>query len=593
MVKLSWEADRWRSLGAFLSVVLSPVSGTLRAVGLAVVADGVVTGDRGRALAGAMVVAGLSAASRLLEWANLALRMRLREHTILLLDQKLMRLVAGLPGLEHHERPEYADQLELLQRHRWSLVNPFLPLAWTAATVVQLVATVAVLARLHPLLLALPVAAVPSLLASSRAERRWRRLWEEQAGRERLLAHLFELGTLAQPAKEVRLFGLAPELERRHRAAFEELARARAATSARTNAMKVGGSVCFVVAYVAALLLVVDRAIRGDLSIGDVVLVLTLGTQINEQVADLGYTAAWLGRTSQAVGRYRWLVDHAARAHAAHAAHAALGPGGGAEVPERLRSGIMLHGVGFAYPGTSTPVLARIDIHLPAGSTVAVVGENGAGKTTLVKLLLRFYDATEGSITVDGVDLRRLPVEAWRARVAAGFQDFVRFGFVARESVGVGWLPDVDDEVAVAGALARAGAAGLADGLPRRLATQLGREFEGGADLSQGQWQRVALGRAMMRTRPLLLVLDEPTASLDAAAEHDLFEAIAAQARAAGGATGTVTVLVSHRFSTVRMADLILVLEGGRLVEAGSHDDLVALGGCYAELYELQARAYR
>ena len=230
---------------------------------------------------------------------------------------------------------------------------------------------------------------------------------------------------------------------------------------------------------------------------------------------------------------------------------------------------------------------------MPAGTSLAIVGANGAGKTTLVKLLTRCYDPTEGRITVDGVDLRRLDVDEWRARLSAGFQDFVRFELILRESVGVGDLDRIDDPGAVVAALHAGQAADLAPGLPSGLDSQLGKQFAGGSELSEGQWQKVAISRALMEEKPLLLVLDEPTSGLDADAEHALFERYASAAAGAARAVGAVTVLISHRFSTVRLADRIVVLDGGRVVEQGSHAALVAAGGLYSELYGLQARAYR
>jgi len=304
-------------------------------------------------------------------------------------------------------------------------------------------------------------------------------------------------------------------------------------------------------------------------------------------VAELVYLTSWWSRTTEAVGHYRWLVE---RAQESAAAEDAVDP---RPVPDRLVSGITFSGVDFAYPATETPVLAGVDLHLPAGAIVAVVGENGAGKTTLVKLLLRFYEPTGGRIAVDGTDLRRFGAGEWRSRTSAGFQDFARFQLVARRSVGIGLLDHLDDETAVLAALGRGGGRDLPDGLPDRLDTQLGPEFDGGVDLSAGQWQKVALSRAMMREDPLLLVLDEPTASLDASTEHALFEQFSGQARRAASESGAITVLVSHRFSTVRMADLILVVAGGRVSEVGTHRELVDLDGHYAELYRLQARSYQ
>jgi ATP-binding cassette subfamily B protein len=290
-------------------------------------------------------------------------------------------------------------------------------------------------------------------------------------------------------------------------------------------------------------------------------------------------------RVLRTAGRYLWLVDYAQAVHTP-----VPDP---APVPTRLADGIVLRDVAFRYPDTEAAVLDGVSLLLPAGTVVAVVGENGAGKTTLAKLLCRFYEVSEGAITVDGVDLRRFDVMAWRGRVAAAFQDFARFELLARETVGVGDLPRLADAPAVGAALARAGADDLPARLPRGLETQLGRDWEGGVDLSGGQWQKLALARATMRDRPLLLILDEPTAALDAQAEHELFERYAREAREAAAQAGTITVLVSHRFSTVRMADLIVVVDDGVVRESGSHEELMAAGGLYAELYELQARAYR
>ena len=247
----------------------------------------------------------------------------------------------------------------------------------------------------------------------------------------------------------------------------------------------------------------------------------------------------------------------------------------------------------FTYPGTDRTVLQDVSLLLPAGSSVALVGENGAGKTTLVKLLTGMYRPTAGSIQLNEVSLDELDVESWRRRTTAAFQDFVRFELLIGESVGVGDLPRIGDEQAIRTALDRAHGTDALDSLPDGLGTPLGRSLANGRDLSGGQWQKVALGRAMMRDRPLLLVLDEPTASLDAPTEAALFERYVGASRRGAQRSGAVTLFVSHRFSTVRAADLIVVLHEGCVVEVGSHDDLIACGGRYAELFELQARAYR
>jgi ATP-binding cassette subfamily B protein len=240
-----------------------------------------------------------------------------------------------------------------------------------------------------------------------------------------------------------------------------------------------------------------------------------------------------------------------------------------------------------------------VSFELPAGAVVALVGENGAGKTTIVKLLTKMYEPDTGRILIDGIELSRMPADEWRSRLAGAFQDFFRFELTARQAIGLGDIGRMDDEHAIRAAASRAGAAELLENLRRGVETQLGSTWPDGVEVSFGQWQKLALARGFMRDRPLLLLLDEPTAALDAETEHGLFERYTAAARArreegvrdCPGAGG-ITVLVSHRFSTVRMADVIVVLNGARIAEVGTHDDLIARGGQYAELYGIQAAAY-
>jgi ATP-binding cassette subfamily B protein len=288
--------------------------------------------------------------------------------------------------------------------------------------------------------------------------------------------------------------------------------------------------------------------------------------------------------------RLAWLEDYAAAVTALADSPA----------PDRLTRGIRFDHVSFAYPGTDRLVLDDVNLTLPAGSVVAVVGENGAGKTTLVKLLAKMYEPKSGAILIDDTPLARVRADAWRARLAGAFQDFFRFEFKARQTIGVGDVPRLDDAAAVMTAIGRAGADDVVVKLTMGLDTQLGPTWPGGIDMSFGQWQKLALARGFMRDEPLVLVLDEPTAALDAETEHALFERYAAAARRGAGpirsdrsANGRITVLVSHRFSTVRMADLIVVLDGARVVEVGSHEELMARRGQYSELYSIQAAAYQ
>jgi ATP-binding cassette subfamily B protein len=587
MLTISMRADRARSIAALVSSSLQLIALPLRAVGLKLVTDGLVAHSTSRALVGASLIVGLTALNRVMALISLTVRMRLRENTQLYLDTYLMELTAGIPGIAHHELPEYLDRVELLRNERNYLANPFNPISWTVASILQGIGAIALLGSVHPALALLPLAGVPAALATVRAQQRASALVESQAEDNRILRHLLDLSTEPGPAKEVRLYGLGEELLERRRALFASLERARVRQAARSAFGTSLGWAFFATSYCAAVFTAVRLAQHGHATVGGVVLVLSIGSQLSAQLNELAFCIAWFVRTHRAVGRLLWFGDYA------RSAHAELAPAQPERVPSRLQDGIRIEGVAFAYPGTERPVLAHVDLVLEPGTTVAIVGENGAGKTTLVKLLARLYEPTAGRILVDGVDLRRFDVDTWRARVSAGFQDFGRFQFVARESVGIGDLPAADSDARVLAALERAAAADVPAGLPAGLATQLGREFDGGVDLSLGQWQKVALGRAMMRRDPLLLILDEPTASLDAPTEHALFERFAEAARGAAERAGAVTVLVSHRFSTVRTADLIVVFSDGRISERGSHDELMQRGGTYAELYELQARAYR
>jgi ATP-binding cassette subfamily B protein len=279
--------------------------------------------------------------------------------------------------------------------------------------------------------------------------------------------------------------------------------------------------------------------------------------------------------------RLAWLEDYAA----------AVAASGDQPVPNVLREGIRVDHVSLVYPGTARLVLDDVSVKLPAGAVVAIVGENGAGKTTLVKLLAKMYEPSSGAI-LDETPLARVSASQCRERLAGAFQDFFRFEFRARHTVGLGDVPRLEDETAVFSAVDRAGAGDVVTRLTAGLDTQLGPTWPGGVELPFGQWQKLALARGFMRDEPLLLILDEPTAALDAETEHALFERYAAAAHGScEKENGRITLLVSHRFSTVRMADLIIVLDGARLVEVGRHEELMARKGHYSELYSIQAAA--
>lgn len=586
-VRMAFRADRPRALAV---VVLPPIAGALGAlvgVWLKMITDGVVQGDARYAVTGAVLCGVTSLVILVSQLFGFTLSMRLREATDLQVDRELIDLASRAPGIEHFEHPEYLDRLELLRIGRAGLSQVMGPLSHVMRIATELIATVGVLLIVHPLLALFPVFGIPSLIVTGRTQRRLEDMQERTAEPRRQALHVFDLATTAAPAKELRVFGLEEQLVDRHAELWTDIGRMQREEYVRVGVFRTIGWAIFGLGFVLAVGLVAREAVAGRATVGDVVLAVWVGLHINFAVGGIGSLIAWFLNCLRTVGRFLWLADYAKDAEAA-----GLAKIGTVAVPDRLTMGILIDGVRFAYPGTDRPVLDEVNLGIPAGATVAIVGDNGAGKTTLVKLLCRMYEPSEGQILLDGVDLSTFSVTEWRSRVSAGFQDFARFEVEALAGVGVGDLPRVDDRLAVASALSRAGADGLVEELPEGLDTLLGASG-GGVDVSGGQWQKLALGRAMMRERPLLLLLDEPTAAIDAETEYALFGGYAQASRAVAAETGGITVLVSHRFSTVRMADLIVVVDGGRIAESGSHAELMARGGLYAELYELQAGGYR
>jgi ATP-binding cassette subfamily B protein len=470
----------------------------------------------------------------------------------------------------------------MLRNQVFVLDHMYVSLFSTFGWLLRLGVTMALLASIHPALLLLAVAAIPTVLTSTWRPGVERVAQERGAQSNRLARHLFTLATTAPPGKEVRVTGIGERLATQHRAAWERWYAPVASARWGSALWYALAWAIFGCAYVGAVVFV-SSGLRAPA--GQVLLVLAAGARLSAYIgATVGEIGFLRGFWMDGSRRLAWLEDYAA-------AVAAMGD---LPVPGVLHRGIRLDHVSFAYPGTPRLVLDDVSLTLPAGAVVAIVGENGAGKTTLVKLLAKMYEPSSGSILVDDTPLARLPAGEWRARMAGAFQDFFRFEFRAGHSVGLGDVPRMDDEAAVAAAVDRAGAGDVVARLALGLDTQLGPTWPSGVELSFGQWQKLALARGFMRDEPLLLVLDEPTAALDAETEHALFERYAAASRNTGENTsGRITILVSHRFSTVRMADLIVVLDGARLVEVGTHEELMARRGHYAELYGIQASAYR
>jgi ATP-binding cassette subfamily B protein len=566
-------------LTAFLVSLLSALPDALLALWLALLGTGLLE-HRPRMLYAAAIGLGLTTtATWFLNVMSTRLTRRFRDKVTIALESHIARLLATIATIAHHERADYLDRLSVLRHQVFVLDHMYMSVFSTAAWILRLGVTIVLLASIHPALVLLAVFAIPTVVTSTWRPGIERAAQERGAQSARLGRHLFTTATTATPGKEVRVLGIGNRLVVERREAWERwygpVATARWGSAGwHSLAWAIFGG-----GYVGAVVFVATRA---GSTPGSVLLVLAAGARLSAYIgATVGEIGFLRGIWMDGSRRLAWLEDYAA----------SLAATADRAVPETVRTGIRLDRVSFTYPGTSRLVLDEVSLTLPAGTVVAIVGENGAGKTTLVKLLAKMYEPTSGAIDVDGTPLARMRAEEWRARLAGAFQDFFRFEFRARQTVGLGDVAHIDDEAAVMKALDRAGAADVLTRLPSGLDTQLGQTWPGGVELSFGQWQKLALARGFMREHPLLLVLDEPTAALDAETEHALFERYAAAARDRGE-DGRITVLVSHRFSTVRMAGLIVVLDGAKLVEVGTHDELMAKGGQYSQLYTIQASAY-
>jgi ATP-binding cassette, subfamily B, bacterial len=531
----------------------------------------------GRDLTGGLVLTGVAfVALQVLSPLHTAISANLGARTADWLNQRLAATCVRPPGLAHLEDQELAADLTMARDFDLGMMGPPLVVSmdFIAGGLVELLgglssAVILVAFRWWaPLLLGGAWLATHWLLRESGV---WKdRQTGEVRSAQRDADYAYRLAVDPPAAKELRLFGLAGwTLERfiARRTTLHELQY----RATRLREKPVLWSLLIVLAANAVVFWVlVDAALHG-LGLGPVVV----------------YAQAAVGTSMIAFGGLNWALDGAAAPVAAvlrlDAAMASVGALPLAARPRPAPAGkgvtIRCRDVTFAYPHTERRVLEHFDLTVPAGTSLAIVGRNGAGKTTLAKLLCRFYDPVSGAIEVDGTDLKDIDLDEWRSRVTAVFQDFTRFELPMRDNVAPGGAPDE----AISAALAEAGAAGLAD-----LDTILARGYQGGTDLSGGQWQRVALARALCAVRlgAGVVLLDEPTAQLDVRGEAEIFERILAATR------GCTTILVSHRFSTVRHADRICVVEAGKVIELGTHDELTALGGRYREMFDLQARPF-
>ncbi len=490
---------------------------------------------------------------------------------------ELMAHAARL-DLMHFESAEYQDRLERARRQaagRNALLSQMFGQAQDMITVVTL--GIGLFAYAPWLILLLPLSFVPAIWGETRFNTlayfmsRWR------TPERRELEYIRYIGASAETAKELKLFGLGDFLIAR----FKQLAHTIYLENRQLSTQRAAWGALFSaiasLTYYGAYGFIVWRTVSGDFTIGDLAFLSGSFLRLNGlfQKILLGFT--------QIAGQSLYLDDLFSFFEIEPTILSPLSP---RPFPQPIKQGIVFEDVGFRYPDADAWAIRHLSFTLSAGETLALVGENGAGKTTIVKLLTRLYDPSEGRITVDGIDLKDFAVADIHAHIGVIFQDFIRYSLSARENIGVGRIEEQNNMARIEDAAGRSLADAVINKLPQGYDQQLGRLFKKGRDLSGGEWQKVAIARAYMRDADLI-ILDEPTAALDAKAEAEVFS------RFKSLASGKTAVIISHRFSTVRMADRILVLENGAILESGSHKDLLAMNGRYAELFELQAAGYR
>ena len=574
--------DRVRSLLAAAVAILEPATGVGLALLLGLLSEMASRHSTGGVAILALGVAVFVTLTRGIFIAGYFTRLRLQEEVQNEVERQLIDVVGTTPTLEIHERSSRSDKVAAVRGARTDIGAAFDRLLWLAGAALALITSAVLMASVVPVLAALPVFAVPAVLAAQAVDGKRGRAVQRATPSTRLAGHLFMLATTAATGRETRLFGLADELRRRHREEWDSGGRDIARTDRRARVPVALAWLLFVLAYATAVVVMVRAGLAGHASLGLIVAAVAVTSQISGQVQTLLTLTFWTLESLRAARAFLDVLEDGA------VERAAVGPATPVTVPARLDSGITVEALSFRYWNRDEPSLTDINLELPAGAVVALVGENGAGKSTLVTMLSGLYRPSAGRILVDGTDLAQFAPEDWRARITAAFQDPVPIEMSLKDSIGLGSLEHRDDSARIGDALRTAGGDNLLASLPEGLETRLGRESWDGQGLSGGQWQTVANARAAMRQAPLLRILDEPSASLDARAEERLFQQYVGLSRLEGG----VTVLVTHRLTTARVADLIVVLDGGRVVEVGTHDTLSLADGLYADLFRLQARYF-
>ena len=498
---------------------------------------------------------------------------------------QLMEHAAKL-DLAQFEDPEFYDHLERARRQtvgRIALLSLLLSMSQDALTLLTLAG--ALIAYNPWLLLLLAVAVIPSFLGETHFASLGYSLLFRWTPERRQLDYLRYVGASDKTAKEVQMFGLAPWLTERYRDLSQKFYEENRSLSIRRGVVSALLSILGTVGYYSAYVVILIRAVKGDITIGTLTFLAASFGRGRDVIQNILLSASNVAE--QALYLRDLFVFLEMRPTIESPPNARL-------VPAKIQSGFVFENVGFRYPGSERWAIRNVDLDLRPGERVALVGENGAGKTTITKLLARLYDPTEGRITLEGVDLKEYDLASLRHAIGVIFQDFVRYDMRFDENIGVGEIDSVRADLdknngtpqAITAAAENSLAASLLPRFSKGYQQMLGRRFEDGVDLSGGEWQKIALARAYIRDAQVL-ILDEPTAALDARAEYEVF------LRFSELVAGRMAILISHRFSTVRMADRIIVLRHGKVEEQGSHEELLAKGGLYKELFTMQAAGYR